>query len=636
MSNAVIQRHPDSAMIYLQHLEKICRERKFDEGIGSVLVMMGQVAADKGDHEQAYAFFLQALPYCQSPLSTLKTLPSVYGSIGNYHTIKGSYDSANHYYYKTLEHLMKYSPEDHRIALVYISLSGLQNRLGQFPKALAYAQLGEDFIRKTNTKNPGLSDTTLIKVNNHASVPETPLVGLLSVKGTAYKGLKEKDNAYRAFSEGIEVARQFKMLRGEQSLLCGMGELLIDMDSIPEAIRYFKTAIKVSSATDPFYGFITPGYGLGKAYYLLGAYEKAEEILFQSIDKAKKSQLQDQLEEAHSILGAVYEATGKYSRALEEQQIVMHLKDSLMNKEKINAINDMELSYKTVQKDKDIAENKLQISQQQNKISQKNIWIGMASFLVFLLTFLLINRYWVNRQKKSSQEKQIYILQQQHEILRKEKEIHHLRNVMQGEEIERARIARELRDGIVQQLLLTRQQLNYALDKAAKYIPGNQAFVQTVDYLGAATRDLQQTAYNLMPETVLQGGLVEALQHYCTQLSGVSTSCLHFTCQGSYQRRDPDAELTLFRIVQEAVQNALKHAQADTINVALSEEEGALSISVQDDGIGFRTEAAQMAKGMGLTSIHTRAASISAGISLKSELGKGTSLKVFLNNYPAV
>src|SRR5690606_31019395 len=101
---------------------------------------------------------------------------------------------------------------------------------------------------------------------------------------------------------------------------------------------------------------------------------------------------------------------------------------------------------------------------------------SMASFSVFMLILLLINRYMVIRQKKSDQEKKIYILQQQHELLRKEKEIHHLKSIMEGEEVEKTRIARELQDGIVQQLQITGEQLRYAADRAAQYLPQNHAF----------------------------------------------------------------------------------------------------------------------------------------------------------------
>ncbi len=608
---AHIQDNPDSARYYIEKLEVESRRLGFEKAAVDCRIYKGKLAANQGKHDLAYMYYKQGLALCQKEKAIQSAIPALYGSIGNYHVQKGAYETANQYFYKALQYILKYRYEDRNLPLVYISLSALQSRLGQYQQSLAYAAQAEAII------------------NSRPDDP-TSRASLFSAQATAYLGLDSIEKARALLEKGLVLSREYRILYSHQNFLSNLGDVMIRQGKYKEAIPYFLEAMQVSNLTDPYYGSVLPGYGLGKAYYHLKEYNKAEFILSKSIQQAREMSLDDQRIDAHSTLTAVYQESGKHREALRQQILLMALKDSLINKEKINAINEMAIKYQTAQKDKFLAENQLKISQQQQNINQKNNWILINSCGAVLLAFLLFHINKVSKQKRLDKEKKIHILQQQHDLLQKEQQIHHLNDVMKGEENERIRIARDLHDGIVSQLMGVRFHFNSALQKTAVSLPDTGDFDRVLHFLDHATAELRRTAHNLMPETVLQAGLLAALHTYCTQMTGNPSTQVHFQHYGNYRRRDPDTELSLYRIIQELVQNALKHAEARSILVELSEDEGILCLMVEDDGKGFASADPGTGTGRGLKSIYSRIKALNASIHISSTPKVGSTVQIEL------
>jgi len=199
--------------------------------------------------------------------------------------------------------------------------------------------------------------------------------------------------------------------------------------------------------------------------------------------------------------------------------------------------------------------------------------------------------------------------------------------LVKAEEDERRRIARVLHDEIAQQLTgvslvlsapeLTREsRAKERLDEAKGLVKETQNFI----------RDL---SYELLPPALENLGLaaaVRALARSAAEGSGVS-----FVIQGDegFPRADPDTEIMLYRVIQEAVTNALKHAEPDEITVRFEYAEPKLRVMVEDDGKGFDVEkVASASSGLGLRSIHERVALIGGRIELNSSVGKGTQVLI--------
>ena len=202
------------------------------------------------------------------------------------------------------------------------------------------------------------------------------------------------------------------------------------------------------------------------------------------------------------------------------------------------------------------------------------------------------------------------------------KELLLMEALMEGEEKERNRIARDLHDEISGMIAAAKMQFE-ALGNKLHEAPALKEFVQGMDLLGKAARQVRATSHNLMPEILLENGLREALRRYCSSISHDNFN-INFLCIGEIGRFSAGFELSLYRIAQELVGNIIKHSKATEAFIQLSMQQNLLSVTVEDNGIGFN--ASQSTKGTGLKSVQKRVEAMNGSMELCTEPDKGTSI----------
>lgn len=232
-----------------------------------------------------------------------------------------------------------------------------------------------------------------------------------------------------------------------------------------------------------------------------------------------------------------------------------------------------------------------------------------------MITALLYSR---NRNKQRLQKEQIRTLQQEQEISR-------LKALMEGEEKERVRIAQDLHDGIVVQFSAAKMSFG-SLSHQFPDLEDSQDFRQAIQQLDTATRDLRQTAHNLLPDVLLEEGLAEAVYYFCKNLKQNAGLNIDFELCGVIPRLPPDFELSVYRIVQELVHNIIKHACATQALVQLNYQEHLhlLGITTEDNGTGIPDLSPDNKKGVGLKNIRARIASLGGHIDIRSTPEHGT------------
>lgn len=141
--------------------------------------------------------------------------------------------------------------------------------------------------------------------------------------------------------------------------------------------------------------------------------------------------------------------------------------------------------------------------------------------------------------------------------------------------------------------------------------------------LDTSIRELRHVAHNLIPETLFKYGLKHTLSDFCDVVREQSLK-VKFAFYGIEKRYEEKLEIASYRIVQELVNNALKHSEATEVDVQLISEEERLSITVQDNGKGFDLTTQNLSTGKGLANIRARVASFGGHFDLSSEHGKGT------------
>ncbi|WP_194791554.1 cache domain-containing protein [Pseudomonas sp. UFMG81] len=196
------------------------------------------------------------------------------------------------------------------------------------------------------------------------------------------------------------------------------------------------------------------------------------------------------------------------------------------------------------------------------------------------------------------------------------------------QEEERSRVSRELHDGISQLLVSIKFQFELAAMELANGLDqGLENLHKGTARLGAAIGEIRRISHDLRPSLLDTLGLSPAIDQHVRefeQRTGVRTHC---TCNLHDIEVDADLSLTLFRIIQEALANIERHAQASTAFIALAVHRGQILLRVQDDGVGFDPGAADESHGIGLRNIRERVDHHSGSFSIASSNGR-TELQV--------
>jgi signal transduction histidine kinase len=134
----------------------------------------------------------------------------------------------------------------------------------------------------------------------------------------------------------------------------------------------------------------------------------------------------------------------------------------------------------------------------------------------------------------------------------------------------------------------------------------------------------------MMPGTLLKLGLVAALEDMCDKISKTNNLQIEFHAFDLQDRLDEAVEITIYRMVQETLNNIIKHAKAEEVIVQLSKQDDSISITVEDDGIGFNVSQARAKGGMGMRNLDSRVKYLDGKLDIVSEQGKGTSIIIEL------
>lgn len=218
-------------------------------------------------------------------------------------------------------------------------------------------------------------------------------------------------------------------------------------------------------------------------------------------------------------------------------------------------------------------------------------------------------------------------------LLKREKELEVLSGArVQAQEDERRRISREIHDGLGQLLTAIKLNLEMLEDDVQGQEDSGKRIVEVKQLLDNVLQEAREISYNLMPSVLDDFGLGPGLQSLCEQFSKSTGLKISFHEHGLKDRLAPDVEIGLYRIVQEALNNVAKHAEAKEASVQIVRHEGKLQLTVEDDGKGMDggtpLRRPTTSGGTGLVSMRERAASFDGTFFIESSPGKGTVISV--------
>jgi PAS domain S-box-containing protein len=198
------------------------------------------------------------------------------------------------------------------------------------------------------------------------------------------------------------------------------------------------------------------------------------------------------------------------------------------------------------------------------------------------------------------------------------------RRLIEAQEKERAWIARELHDDVSQRIALLAVTLEGQLPSADTEV--SRRVEETMEQLKDLANDVQALSHRLHSSKLDVLGLAVACRSFCREFSGLQSVVIEFDSKNIPRNLPKEISLCLFRVMQEALQNAVKYSGVREFRVSLKATSGGLELTIRDPGRGFDTEKKMDGHGLGLTSMRERMKLVDGVLSIKSEPGRGTTI----------
>ena len=310
---------------------------------------------------------------------------------------------------------------------------------------------------------------------------------------------------------------------------------------------------------------------------------------------------------------------------------VVTLRDSINAEESKRSITEIENKYQAAEKSKEIAQLNADKKIQSLNIKQKstlNYFLAGALAAFLFVAFLgyrnLQHRHQLVKQNEALQQQQIRELE-------KDKQLVAVDSMLKGQEEERSRLAKDLHDGLGGLLSGVKFSLRNMKDNLVMTPENMVVFERSLDMIDTSIKELRRVAHNMMPEMLTKFGLDEALKEYCNAINTTRLLTVKYQSVGMESRIANPVEIIVYRILQELLNNTMKHSSATEVFVQLIRQENRLSIVVEDNGQGFDTSILKEGKGAGLVSIQSRVDYLKGQLAIHSSAGKGTLVNIELN-----
>lgn len=264
----------------------------------------------------------------------------------------------------------------------------------------------------------------------------------------------------------------------------------------------------------------------------------------------------------------------------------------------------MQTKYESEKKDEEIAHQSEVIQK------EKTIRYALAGVLVLLLVLSVLFYVWY--KAKQQQKLQVALLKE------KEKGIE---AVINAQEEERQRIAKDLHDGIIQELTSLKLNLKKVFEKKE-----NEATDKVFHQLEASTSELRDISHQMMPRALKDLGVVEAIEDMLNKSLDNTDINFNFETFGIKQRLKQNVEITLYRVCQELINNVVKHSDASEVSVQLFKAGNNITLIVEDNGKGLGQNTKK--DGIGLLNISSRLDILKGKVNFEPSPNSGTLVTV--------
>jgi two-component system, NarL family, sensor kinase len=470
-------------------------------------------------------------------------------------------------------------------------------------KASEYLDEAQNYIEKATKRSPTLAESKM----------ETYIINAENLVE-----LKHFYDARKVLDKAFFTLKKFPESNLNDSYFYSEGIYYAKQNKYTQALTSYEKGIKSAKKHQNAIALNRLKFAEYEILFKSKEYEKAKNNLEYLLDNTpfivdKKNY--------YNELSKVYSAVKNYDKAYFYANKYNVVNDSLNNTKFQKEIVELEAKYKKAENEK-----KITALQSQNEKAALLLYNNRLNSFLFavlsVLLFLIVLFLWIlnKNQKKLSFQKEINH-QQELTALENQQKLSVSNALIEGEEVERKRIARDLHDGLGSML----SGLKIHLKLAEK---DNISATEVNTLLDNSIKELRNVSQNLMPESLLKLSLEHALRDLCMANSNTITN-IEFQYLIKKLNLSKNYQIFIYRIIQELLNNALKYANASEILVSCSQNKETFFITVEDNGVGFNVlEKSNI--GMGLRNIKNRVEFLNGKLEIESIINKGTSVYIEL------
>lgn len=565
----------DSALHYYTVARDFAKKNKFGLGEARYASYVIMILNKQGEFKEALRLAEESAEKYKK-LNSPKNLSIAYLNIGNQWQYLSDFMAASDYYLKA-KNIADSLQDKITQRTVNNNLGSVFTEMRQYEKAKEYS-------------------IQALKLSKENKDPWTSLSPLYNLAINA--------KYHKKYDEAIDYINQFekiaKELGSEYDIVDGYlakGNFL-GKTKLSEGISYLNKALQKSKELNfpesEMYGYLY----LAEIYIEHKKYKNAIENIELGIPIAERLETKYELADFHKKASEAYEKLGDFERALTHNRQYEKLHSEIQLDENKKQLITFEAKYQFKQKEAEIRTLNAEKQTQTLKIRQKNFLNFALAAILFaagIIGFLVYKNY---KNKQKIQEQRIHELET-------EKQLSATRALLQGQEDERSRMAKELHDGLGGLLSGVKLNLNNMQKKLIITEEDGIAFEKSVYLLDESISELRRVAHNLMPESILKFGLDGAIGEF---LQSIQNENLNIIYQSYHIENGlgKQLDISVYRIIQELVNNAIKHSEASEILVQLRKDENLVIIEVEDNGKGFNLNLIEKETGMGLAGIRSR------------------------------
>ena len=315
-----------------------------------------------------------------------------------------------------------------------------------------------------------------------------------------------------------------------------------------------------------------------------------------------------------------YKSRGKFDLALQYYQKAVKAGEENSGLQAKKNLALIQTQYETEKKAQQISILNKENTIQKLSISSRNKTIGIIAGL-FVLSLIMGGLFYNRHQLKQKALMQEQTLKQQDALTKA---------VVDAEENERTRIASDLHDGVGQLFSAVKMNLSGLFERITMDREEDRFLAEnTLALVDESCKEVRTISHQMMPNMLLRSGIASDLKSFIEKIDADSLK-VSLEASGFKNKLESTVETMLYRIIQESINNVIKHAKATHLNITLNRTAAGISAIIKDNGIGFDSSKAENFTGIGLKNIQTRIAYLKGTIAYNSAPGQGTEVNIFV------